>query len=126
MVFLIQTLRGCVMEWLALISQFLLPALLKCFETTSMEDPQEYLRENFNSSTGKFDRDVVRDAIPATRRAVRQARLSASPKERRAFPRYRRSDLYELAERSLVAAMNAQPERVAELRAAAAGLPDDD
>lgn len=114
------------MEWISIILPLLQPMLLKCFEKTSMEDPQEYLRSNYNASTGKLDRDVVLDAIPATRRAIRKAHRNASRAERKNFVRLSKSELYEITEKSLIESMNAPPEAVAACREVAAGMPDDD
>ena len=97
------------MEWLTLITTFLQPILLKCWDKTSAEDPE-----------------VVHDALPATRRAVRRARHEASREERQTFPRYTREELYQLAESTLIESMNATPETVARVKLAAAGLPDNE
>ena len=110
----------------ALISGFLLPMLAKCQQQTSSEDPQEFLKSHYDSSTGKFDPDVVRDAIPATRRATRKAYRSSSRSERRDFPRLDAKGYYDLAEEKLKEAMDAPPEKVAAVMASAATLPDGD
>lgn len=114
------------MEFLPLILNFLQPFLLKCFEKTSTEDPQEFLRSNYDAASGKFDRDVVIDSIPQTRRAVRKARQRLNRDERREFPKYSKAELYELTEKGLLESMNAPPSAVSSIRAMAAGLPDDD
>jgi hypothetical protein len=114
------------MEWLTLVLGFLQPILLKCWDKTSSEDPQEYLRANFNSATGKMSREVVEDSIPSTRRAVRKARQESPRVERKNFPKYSREELYDLAEKGLIESMNAPPEVVAKARAVATGLPDED
>lgn len=114
------------MDFTALIISLLQPLLLKCWDKTSTEDPQEFLRSNYDATTGKFDRDVVEDSIPQTRRAVRKARQRLNRDERRQFPRYGRAELYELAERNLLESMNAPPSAVGAVRALAERLPDDD
>ena len=114
------------MEWLTIITTFLQPIILKCFEKTSAEDPQEFLRSNYNAATGRMNPEVVEDAIPATRRAVRRAHRSLSREDRKKFPRYTREELYDVAEKSLIDSMNAPQERVAAVRSEAAGLPDED
>lgn len=114
------------MEWLALVERLFGPLLLKCFEKTSAEDPQDFLRSQYNAHTGTMDRDVVQDSIPQMRRALRRARRDADRDERRNFPRLSKSELYDLTEQELIKAMNAPPETVASARAVASGLPDED
>lgn len=114
------------MEWIPLVLNFLQPLLLKCFEKTSAEDPQEFLKENYNAVSGKMNPDVVADAIPSARRAARRARLDAPHSERKNFPRYTKAELYDIAEKGLIDSMNAPPEKVAAVRAAAAAIPDID
>lgn len=114
------------MDWAALVIPILQAFLVKCWDKTSSEDPQEYLRSNYDAASGKFDRDVVVDSIPQTRRAVRKARQKLNRDERREFPKYSRAELYELTEKGLIESMNAPPEAVGSVRAMAAGLPDDD
>jgi hypothetical protein len=114
------------MEWVTIIGGLLLPMLAKCWNKTSVEDPQTVLKANYDPSTGKMDSDIVNDAIPATRRAVRKARKNADPSDRREFPRYTRHELYYIAEKNLIDAMNAPPEKVEQVMAAAAALPDED
>lgn len=114
------------MDFTALIISLLQPLLLKCWDKTSTEDPQEFLRSNYDATIGKFDRDVVEDSIPQTRRAVRKARQRLNRDERRQFPKYSKTELYELTEKGLLESMNAPPETVGSVRAMAAGLPDDD
>lgn len=110
----------------ALISGFLLPMLAKCQSQTSSEDPQEFLKSHYDASTGKFDPDVVRDAIPATRRATRKAYRAATREEQRDWPRLDRRGFYELAETNLKEAMEAPPEKVAAVMSSAQTLPDGD
>lgn len=112
------------MEWVSLVTAFLQPIILKCFERTSAEDPQEFLRENYNAATGRMDPDVVEDAIPATRRAANKAARSLPKEEQRKIPRHRREDWRQLAEQALIASMNAPPERVQAVRAEAEALVD--
>lgn len=114
------------MEWLTLITTFLQPILLKCWDKTSAEDPTEYLRSNYDANSNRMNPEVVHDALPATRRAVRRARHEASREEKKTFPRYTRDELYQLAERTLIESMNATPETVERVKLVAAGLPDND
>lgn len=115
------------MEWLTLITGLLLPFLQKCREKQgATQDPQEYLRSVYDHNTGKFPEDVVNDAVPQTRKAIRQAFRQTPRDERRNFPRYRRHEVYEIAEKGLLKAMNATPEEAAQVMAAAAELPDDE
>ena len=114
------------MEWIPLVLNFLQPLLLKCFEKTSSEDPQEFLRESYNPVTGKMDPDVVRDAMPETRRALRRARREAPASKKSEFPKLDRDGLYDLAEKGLIDAMNADPVKVTTIRAAASAIRDND
>lgn len=115
------------MEWVTLITGLLLPFLQKCREKQgATDDPQEYLRSIYDPETGKFPEDVVKSAIPETRKAIQKA-LRQTPKEKKKdFPRYRRADRYELAEQALLKAMNASAEEAAQVMAAAAELPDEE
>jgi hypothetical protein len=113
------------MEWFTIISGLLLPMLAKCQSKTSTEDPQHLLRSKVNAETGRLDREVVRSAIPTTRRAVRKAWQQTPRDQRSDFPRYSRTEMYDLAEKTLVEAMNAPSEKVVEVMAAAASLPDE-
>lgn len=113
-------------DWLSLIAAVLQPMFLKCHSQTSVEDPQTVLRSAYDPSSGKMDPELVNDAIPTTRRAIRRARRSASPEDRKNFPRYSRAELYDIAESNLIQAMNATPERIEEISKIAAALPDDD
>jgi hypothetical protein len=114
------------MEWAILIQSFLQPLLLKCFDRTSTENPQDVLRRNYDPITGHMDSDLVEDAIPAARRAVHRARKSLSREERKTFPKLSYNQLYELAEKNLIDAMNASPEAVTQCRSVAASLRDSD
>ena len=114
------------MDWTAIIIQFLLPILARCHNRTSTEDPQELLRDNYDSGTGKFESWLVNATIPATRRAVHKAMMSLPPRERRNFPRHSRADLVELAQKSLYTAMTAAPADVAVVMSAAETLPEDE
>lgn len=114
------------MDWAAVIISFLQPLALKCWEQISTEDPQAFLKANYDTMTGRMDPDVVDDAIPVTRRAVIRARKSASRSERKSFPRLSRQDLYNLAEQGLVKAMNASTPEVESARLMAAEMSDED
>lgn len=115
------------MEWLTLITGLLLPLLQRCREKQgATQDPQEYLRSVYNESTGKFPEDVVNEAVPQTRRAIQKAFRQTPKNQRKDFPRYRRADRYELAEKALVKAMNATPDEAAQVMAAAAELPEEE
>ena len=115
------------MEWVTLITGLLLPLLQRCREKQgATEDPQEYLRANYDESTGKFNPDVVNATVPQTRRAIKKA-FRQTPKDQRGkFPRYRRDEVYDIAEKGLLKAMNATPDEAAQVMAAAAELPDND
>jgi hypothetical protein len=110
----------------ALILGLLGPLLAKCLDKVSSEPPKEYLAPHYNESTGRMDPDIVREAIPQTRRAVLKARRQSSREERRSMKRYSYDDLYKLAEKKLIEAMNATPDEVAAVYAAAKALPDED
>lgn len=115
------------MEWLTLITGLLLPLLQRCREKQGATgDPQEYLRSVYDPTTGKFPEEVVQSAIPETRRAIVKAFRQTPKDKKKEFPRYRRSDRYELAEQALIKAMNASPEEAAQVMAAAAELPEDE
>ena len=114
------------MEWIPLILNFLQPFLMKCHDRQSTEDPQAVLREAYDPMQGKMDPDLVNDCIPQTRRAFNRARKNASRDERRNAPRYSRAELYDITEKGLIDSMNAPPEHVAQVRAVAATLTDND
>ncbi|HQZ66221.1 MAG TPA: hypothetical protein PLY87_14130 [Planctomycetaceae bacterium] len=114
------------MGWETLILSLLGPLLAKCFNQVSSETPAEYLRPHYDEATGKMDPDIVREAIPATRRAVLKARRQSSREDRKTIPRYSKNDLYLLAETKLIEAMNAPPEAVAAAYAAAKELSEED
>lgn len=115
------------MEWFTLITGLLLPFLQKCQEKQgATQDPQEYLRANYDEATETFNRDVVKAAIPETKRAIIKAKREASREDRKTFPRYKKADIYELTEKALLKAMNATKEEAAQVMAAAAALPDDE
>jgi len=115
------------MGWITIITGLLLPLLQQCRDKQgATEDPQGYLRANFNQSTGKFNPSVIKAAIPQTRRAIKKA-LKQTPRDQRdRFPRYRRDEVYGIAEQGLLKAMNATPEEAAQVMAAAAELPEDE
>ena len=110
----------------ALILALLGPILVKCLDQVSSETPSEYLRPHFNEVTGKMSPDIVHDAMPATRRAILKARRQASREDRQTMSRYSKEDVYNLAEKKLIEAMNAPPEKVADVYAAAKLLGDDE
>lgn len=115
------------MEWITLITGLLLPLLQRCREKQgATDDPQVYLRAVYNPETGKFPEEVVNDAVPQTRRAIKKAFRDTPRDQRKNFPRYRRTEVYDIAEKGLLKAMNAAPEEVAQVMAAAAELPDEE
>jgi uncharacterized protein YjcR len=107
------------MDWGALVIGFLQPLLLKCFEEAFTDDPQEYLRQSYENGMRAFPVDMVVDAIPQTRRAVLRARRTLTREQRQEMPRYSQRDLYMLTEEALIKAMEANPDQVAAVRAAA-------
>lgn len=114
------------MDWIAAIRAFLEPILLRCLEKTSTEDPQQILRDAYDPVSGKMDPDIVNEALPAARKAVRKAQRSASREDRRNCPRYSRAELYQITEQNLIESMHATPEHVANVRAVAATMGDSD
>jgi hypothetical protein len=115
------------MEWITLITGLLLPLLQNCRNKQgATEDPQEHLRNNFDESTGKFNPEIVNAAVPQTRRAIKKAFRQTPKDERKHFPRYRRDEVYDIAEKGLLKAMNATAEEAAQVMAAAAELTEDD
>lgn len=112
------------MEWLTLVLSFVQPLLLKCFEQNFSEDPQAFLKQNYDPVNGMFYPDVVHDSIPAVRRGVIRARRSLRKAERAKAPQYSKADLYQLTEQALTDAMNATPEKVGAVRATAEALED--
>lgn len=114
------------MEWLTLVLNFFQPLVLKCFEKTSSEDPQLVLREAYDPVNQRMDPSLVNQAIPRARQAANRARTSMSKAERKQFPRLSRSDLYEVAEKGLIDAMNATPEKMGSIRSVASALTDED
>jgi hypothetical protein len=97
------------MGWEALIISLLQPMLLRCFEQFSSEDPQRYLQDCCDIY-GNLYPDVVHDAMPQTRRAVRRAWLSnREDRPSEPFPRMTRRELYRLTEQTLLDSMNATP-----------------
>ncbi len=113
------------MDWIALITTFLMPIWAKCQENMSSETPAEYLADHYDATTGKMDPGIVRDAMPGTRRAIRKALRATPQKDRGEFPRYSRDEIYVITEKKLIEAMNAPPEAVAAAKAVAATLGDD-
>jgi hypothetical protein len=107
------------MDWGALVIGFLQPLLLKCFEEAFTDDPQEYLRQSYENGMRAFPVDMVVDAEPQTRRAVLRARRTLTREQRQEMPRYSKRDLYMLTEQALKDAMEANPDQVAAVRAAA-------
>lgn len=114
------------MGWETIILSLLESLLAKCFSQVSSETPQEYLRPYYDEASGRMDPDIVREAIPQTRKAVLKARRQATREDRKTMPRYSREDLYLLTEQKLIQAMNASPETVKAAFAAAEALPDED
>lgn len=114
------------MEWITIISGFLLPMLARCQQQFSSEPPVEYLKSHYDSETGRMDASLVRNAMPHTRRAIRKAFRSASIEDRRDFPRYTREDVYNMAESELIKAMSASPEQVESVMEASRALGDEE
>lgn len=114
------------MDWINIIGGILGPIVAKCFEKTSSEDAQTVLREAFNPITGRMDPDLVRDCIPATRKAANKAYRLALRSDRKKFPRLSYDDLYAIAEAELIKAMRLHPEKLQAIFAAGAILGDDD
>jgi len=114
------------MEWVTIITTFLQPILLKCFDRHSTEDPQEVLREAYDPATGKMDPAMVWNVVPHTRRAYQKARNSKSKAERQAAPRYSKQDFYEITEKALIDSMNSPPEMVGQVREVAKQIRDDE
>lgn len=114
------------MDWTALIIKYLDPILAKCLSQFSSETPQEYLRANYNAESNTMDPSVVRDAIPATMKAIRKARRALHPRNRRDFPVYSREDVRAMTEKRLIDAMDASEAQVSAVQTAAATLVDDD
>jgi len=110
------------MGWEALIISLLQPMLLKCFENFSSENPQDYLKDCCDVY-GNLYPDIVHDAMPQTRRAVRRAYLSGgSDRPAGEFPRYSRQELYRLTEETLRRSMEATPEELTVIRDVAENL----
>lgn len=113
------------MEWVTIISTLLLPMLAKCWGNQGT-DPQEYLKANYNSTTGRMNPDVVNAALPTTRRAMHKAKMQCKDRrERRNFPAYNKAQIYELAEKNLIDAMNANDEKAMAVYEAADKLGDE-
>jgi len=112
-------------DWMSLISGFLIPMFAQCLNRVSSETPEEYLRPHYDPITGKMDPELVTDAMSRTKRAIRKAYNNTPKKERGAFPRYSRDEVYAITEAKLIEAMNAPPEAVAAAMASAATLGDD-
>jgi len=113
-------------DWIAIIGRYFDIFLLKCLERVSTESPQEYLRAHYDPVSGTMDSALVRDCVPQTLRAIRTARNSARPKDRRDMPRYSRAEVLEMTEARLIEDMNADEGRVNAVRAMVAGMGDDD
>jgi hypothetical protein len=116
------------MGWSLLVSQFLMPFLLKCFSQqadSSTESPQDYLRREYDASTGSISPSVVRQAMPMTAKAVRRAWRQTPKQERGPKPQLSREELYNLTQEKLVEAMNATPEQLAACAAMVAEMEDD-
>jgi hypothetical protein len=113
-------------DWSALIWKFAEAFLLRCFDQLSTEIPQEYLRAHYDPISRTMDPGLVRDSMPATMRAIRKARNSAKPKDRRSLPRYSREEVRAMTEANLIKAMDTPAGRVEDVRAFAAALGEDD
>jgi hypothetical protein len=115
------------MEWATIILGLLGPFLAKCHSQSekAAQDPKEYLKENYDESTGKMDESLVRRSMASTRKAIKKAKKGASREERKTFPHYSRDEIYQMTEKKLVEAMNAPPEQVASAFAVAATLTDE-
>lgn len=114
------------MEWLTVIFGLLGPMLLKCQQSTSSQDPQEYLAAHYDPLTDTFSGSIVQDALPQTYRAIRKARRQASHEDRKNFPRYSREEVVEMTKQKLKASMTASKAEVEAAHVAAASLPDED
>ena len=116
------------MEWVTIIMGLLGPFFAKCHSNSEQaaRDPKEFLRANYDEATGKMSRDLVRKGMPQTRKAIRKAHRDASKEERKTFPRYSKTDIYQMTEKKLVEAMQAPTEEVEAAFAVAAQLPDDE
>jgi hypothetical protein len=113
-------------DWIAIIGRYLDIFLLKCLERVSTETPQEYLRAHYDPVSGTMDSALVRDCVPQTLRAIRTARNSARPKDRRDMPRYSRAEVLDMTEARLIEDMNADESEVNAVRAMVAGMGSDD
>ena len=114
------------MDWAAIIGGIVGALIAQCFSRFSTEDPQEYLRANYDAATGKLDSSVVRDAMNQTRKAIRKAHRQASRQDRKTMPRYSNQDIYDLTEQNLLKAMNAPKSEIVAVFATAASLGEDD
>ena len=114
------------MDWIAIIGRYLDIFLLKCLERVSTETPQDYLRAHYDPVSGTMDAALVRDCVPQTLRAIRKARASVKPRDRRDMPRYSRAEVMDLTEARLIEDMNADEGQVNAVRAMAAGMGDDE
>jgi hypothetical protein len=113
-------------DWIGLIGKYLDIFLLKCLEKVSTESPQEYLRAHYDPVSGTMDAALVRDCYPQTLRAIRKARQSAKPKDRRDMPRNSRAEVLDMTEARLIEDMNADESEVNAVRAMVAGMGSDD
>ena len=114
------------MDWIGLIGKYLDIFLLKCLEKVSTESPQDYLRAHYDPVSETMDSALVRDCYPQTLRAIRKARASAKPRDRRDMPRYSRAEVMDLTEARLIEDMNDDEGQVNAVRAMAAGMGDDE
>lgn len=113
------------MEWVTIISTLLLPILAKCWGDEEGTDGQEFLKANYNTTTGRMNPNVVNRALPATRRAMHKAKMQCKDRrERRNFPAYTKAQIYELAEKNLIDAMNANEDKAIAVYAEADRLGD--
>lgn len=113
-------------DWIGIITGFLMPMLIKCWTNgeSSAINPQQYLKDNFDETTGKMSRSVVIRAIPTARRALHKARKKATREERKSMPRYDNHGLYKLTESKLIEAMFATEKQVVAAYAVAETLDD--
>ena len=116
------------MDWISIIGSLLLPIITKCWTTqeNSDTDPQEYLRANYDSATGRMSPDVVNAALSSTRKAMYKAKRQASKQDRKNFPRFTKEQIYNIAEKNLIDAMIADDDEVSRIYSEAMQLGDDD
>lgn len=114
------------MEWISIIWGIAEPFLVKCLQSSSTEDPREFLKAHYNTDSDSFSGGVVSDALPQTYRAIRKARHQTAPRERKTFPQYSRDQVIQMTKDNLKKSMNAGDDRLAACKLIAKDLPDDD